>query len=82
MLNKYRHEINDVDEQIIKLIDIRFDITNKIGKYKRDNNIEIESLKREEQITNYIKSLNLKSEEEILKIYKSIFKLSKEQQNG
>lgn len=79
-LKEYRKNIDRIDKQIIELLEERFEISKKIGKYKKQNNLPIKNKKREKQIIQRrIKSLentNLKPRF-IKKILKFILKESR-----
>ena len=49
-LNKYRNEIDEIDKQITELFERRMDISKKIAKYKREEEIGILNAKREEEV--------------------------------
>ena len=49
-LEKYREEIIEVDKQIAKFLEKRFEIVTKIGDYKREKNLPIQDLKRDEVV--------------------------------
>jgi len=64
-LKEHRKQINEIDNQILKLLRKRFEISKKIGKYKKQNNLSIKNKKREKQLIQKNKDkaekLNLKS---------------------
>lgn len=49
-LNKARAEINNIDKEIVNLLEKRFNIVNKIGRYKRKQNLPIYDEDREKQV--------------------------------
>lgn len=49
-LNKARTEINNIDKEIVKLLEKRFNIVNKIGHYKRKQNLPVYDEIREKQV--------------------------------
>ncbi len=51
-LDKLRLEIDQFDNDIIKIISARMNVAAKIGKYKRDNEVTILQMNRWEQILN------------------------------
>jgi len=68
-----RKKINKIDRQIFELLEKRMDCVEKIGEFKRQNNLKIVDLKREDQIIkNRIKETSLNSDF-IKKIYRIIF---------
>ena len=81
-LNDYRKEIDEIDEQIVVLLDQRFQKCFEISEYKKEKNITVEDKKREEEIK--AKILNCKTseviKEKLLAVYQEVFKSSKELQ--
>lgn len=47
---KLRKEINKIDRETIRLLRKRFEISRKIGDYKKKNNFKIRDLERENKI--------------------------------
>lgn len=82
MLEEYRKQIDKIDDEIINLIEKRLDIVLKVGKYKKDNGIEVLDIKREKIILEKIKAKVKKEEyvENIIKIYVKIMEESKKKQ--
>ena len=78
-LEKYREEIIEVDKQIAKFLEIRFEIVTKIGDYKREKNLPIQDLKRDEVVMkNAIDSLeNNTYRKEVEKVFQNIILTSK-----
>ena len=71
ILNEYRKEINKIDNDIIDILK-RMKVSIKIGKYKKDNNIEVLNTNREKEVLdNIIKHNNVDNdlclEEEFIK---------------
>lgn len=77
-LDKLRKEIDLLDDEIMSLLNKRFDLTNQIGKIKLDNEIQITNNDRENDIL--IKSFDFKNQNAIEKVYKEIFNISKASQ--
>lgn len=50
MIEEYRKKIDEIDEQLIKLLEERLDISVKIGEYKKKNNLDVLDKKREELV--------------------------------
>ena len=40
-LNSLRNELDKIDEEVLKLLSKRFEITLNVGKYKHENKLEI-----------------------------------------
>ena len=78
-LEKYREEIIEVDKQIAKFLEKRFEIVTKIGDYKREKNLPIQVLKRDEVVMkNAIDSLeNNTYRKEVEKVFQNIILTSK-----
>lgn len=78
-LEKYREEIIEVDKQIAKFLEKRFEIVTKIGDYKREKNLPIQDLKRDEVVMkNAIESLeNNTYRKEVEKVFQNIILTSK-----
>ena len=49
-LDEWRREIDLVDKEIMELLCKRFEITTKIRRYKKTNNLPVMDKKREEQV--------------------------------
>ncbi len=73
-LKDFRDEIDKIDDKIISLLEKRFEIINKIKKLKKEMNLEIADIKREEEILQKTKFFYIKE------IYKSILENSKKSQ--
>lgn len=69
-LEAYRNEIDEIDNELIKLFEKRMDIVKKVAQYKLENNIEILNDEREKKILEKIKN---KSSEEYEKHVKQLF---------
>lgn len=73
-LYSYRSTVEDIDYEIYKLLERRFEITNEIGRIKKKEGIPIEDLK--------VEANKLAAVPDMLKsIYQEIFKVSKQCQN-
>ncbi len=66
VLENYRLEINNIDEELINLLKKRMKLSIKIGKYKKENNIPILNKNREDQIIERINTYNKKDNEIII----------------
>lgn len=49
-LETLRKEIDKINIELTKLLEKRFDLTNKVGEYKSENNISVENKNREKEI--------------------------------
>lgn len=82
MLDKYRQEINRIDEELINLLEKRFTVTKAIGEFKKENNIPVLNKNREQEIVEKIQALDLDNEKFIIELYLQLMKIAKDQQNG
>jgi len=78
-MERYRKKVDILDKSIMDLLEERMDLSREIGKYKQLNQLNIENLKREEQILNLANKY--KNSSEIKDIYKQIFISSKNVQD-
>lgn len=74
-LDKLRKEIDKIDDSLMKLLNERFNLTNKIGKIKQNDDIKVEHSDREEEIIS--KTYEYDHQKTLEKLYKEIFKESK-----
>ena len=82
MINELRGKIDNIDNQIIELLDERFDVAKAIGEEKKKNNIQVLDSKREQVILDKVDSKASKEHAEYIKqIYIKIMEESKEYQN-
>ena len=81
-LNSLRNKIDKIDNEIIDLLNDRFDVVKEIGEYKKENNIPVEDKIREEIILQILdtKLSDSPYKEEIKNIYKELFTQSKNKQ--
>ena len=49
-LKQLRQQINDIDQEMVKLFERRMKVSSKIAQFKRENNLPIYDKKREEQV--------------------------------
>ena len=81
-LDVYRTKISKIDDMVIDLLIERFELTDKVGMFKRKNNIPIENKDVEKRIIARLvaRGDNKVDGKLILKVYSEIFKHSKERQ--
>ncbi|WP_300276247.1 chorismate mutase [Peptacetobacter sp.] len=82
-LDEYRLEIDEIDEKIVKLFEKRMETVLKVANYKKENNMEILQVDRENIVLDKaINNLNNKEySDDIKEVFKLIMKLSKNKQN-
>ena len=74
-----RQKIDNLDEEIIKLLKLRMRISKEVGLLKEELHIPIEDLIREKEIIERLTQQagrNL-SEEQLIRIFTAVFKSSK-----
>ena len=49
-LKQLRQQINDIDQEMVKLFERRMKVSSKIGQFKKENNLPIYDKNREEQV--------------------------------
>lgn len=74
-LKALRDVIDEVDDQIMSLLNKRFDISNKIGSVKSNSKKDILDIKREEYVLNKIKKYSHSPQIEL--VYRVIMSESK-----
>ncbi|MDD5622516.1 MAG: chorismate mutase [Actinomycetota bacterium] len=57
-LNKYRKEINEIDENIVNFLNKRAEVVLKIKRLKEDRNVPLYDAKREEELFNNVVKYN------------------------
>ena len=77
-----RKQIDDLDEEIIRLLRTRMQISKKVGLLKEKLHIPIEDKMRENEIIERLTSKAGKnfSEEQLIRIFTAVFKTSKQVQ--
>ncbi len=84
-LEKYRKEIDRIDEEIIKLLDKRLKVSLKIGDYKRKRKLKIYDKKREIEVFDKLERLAVQhklDETFINKVFNVIVRNSRRSQAG
>ena len=75
--------MNEIDEQIIELLDERFDLSWEIGGYKKEHSIPVTDQKTENSKLAFIdKIASEENAENIKAVYRKIFEESKKIQNN
>jgi len=74
-LDKYRKEIDKIDDSIIELLEKRFNLVVEIGQYKKENNLPVFDAKRESVIKQ--KFTTKQYQDSLSNIYDTILKESK-----
>ena len=83
-LNEIRDSISEVDEEIVQLLEKRFNLTLKVGKYKKNNNIPIFDDEREKIVIEKCMDMleDSKYQNYLQKIYEEIMNTCKDIQKN
>ena len=82
-LDNLRVKINSIDNELIKLLNERMNISIEIGKYKKSKNMKVFDKEREESLVNKLieinnKTIDKKIDEEFIKdLWDKIMNFSK-----
>ena len=79
-LKKLRLEIDNIDEEILELLEKRMKIVNEVGDLKKDLDISVEDLNRENEIIDRLTSHSSGelTEKQLIRIFSAVFKSSKQ----
>ena len=72
-LEIYRAEIVVIDEKIFKLLEQRFAVVEKIGQYKKANNLPMKNVQREQLLIEKMQQKIAFNKKFIEKFYKLLF---------
>ena len=50
MLNRLRKEIDEIDTQLLALFERRMDVSKQVGAYKKERNLPVLVLEREQMV--------------------------------
>ncbi|MCQ2399906.1 MAG: chorismate mutase [Clostridia bacterium] len=76
-----RSEIDEIDDEIVRLFNKRMIIVKKINEEKKKTGVNVSDPAREQIILDRVKSLsNSEFSDYVLSLYEEIFKLSKDYQ--
>lgn len=81
-LENYRKEIDNLDKEISSLLEKRLDVCINIGKFKKENNVNVLNKNREEDVLKGILAClnNHKYDEALKEIYIKIMEMSRKLQ--
>ncbi len=81
MLEQYRNQIDQIDQQLIELLEARFAVTKQVGDYKREHQVPVLNSDREQQIIDKISALDLQHSNQVTQVYLAMMDISKKQQD-
>ena len=75
-LKKLRLEIDNIDEEILELLEKRMKIVHEVGELKKDLDISVEDLNRENEIIDRLTSHSSGelTEKQLIRIFSTVFK--------
>lgn len=81
-LDELRKEIDEIDRKIVSLIEMRTEVSKKVGEYKKSKGLPVLDAAREEIVIKKRKEMlsNKELSSDIEEIYTLIMKLSREKQ--
>ncbi|MFC6346509.1 chorismate mutase [Vagococcus carniphilus] len=84
MLEKIRDEINQIDQEIVKLLEKRYICVDEVVRIKKENNIPVLDNNREKEVREKIANSIEKTEykEAIVETFQQIMDVSKEYQKN
>ena len=81
MINELRNQIDAIDNQIIELLDVRFDCSKAIGEEKKKTNTQVLDSTREQAILNKVDEIaNPEHAKYIKQVYVKLMEQSREYQ--
>lgn len=77
LLDKKRKDINELNEQIVQLLEKRFEVCKEIGEIKRENQMDVFDSKREDQVLSKIENMSNEYPKQNIEVFKTIMKQAK-----
>jgi monofunctional chorismate mutase len=79
-LLELRNRIDEIDKDILRLLELRFQVVKEIGAYKKANNLPILDVNREKEVLEMRKALLVNKENwpHFENLFKLIMKVSKD----
>lgn len=89
-LIQYRNQLDEIDKNLIRLISERYSITDLVGKYKKEQQIEVLDSEREKRLIERVKNLAIENkilvnQEDLnflVELYESIMRHSRLRQSN
>jgi len=84
MLEEIRQEINQIDEELVKLLERRYICVEEVARIKKENNLPTLDTSREEVVLKKVAAMveNKAYQESIVKTFQSIMDISKDYQRN
>ena len=83
-LEQYRQEIDELDEQLVRLFLRRMEVTGKVGEYKLAHGMQVLDRERERRVLAKRASLavDIRQEEDVKELFQTIMAISRRQQRS
>lgn len=89
-LIQYRNQLDEIDKNLIRLLSERYSITDLVGKYKKEQQIEVLDSEREKRLIERVKNLAIENkilvnQEDLnflVELYESIMRHSRLRQSN
>ena len=81
-LEQYRQEIDELDEQLVRLFLRRMEVTGKVGEYKLAHGMQVLDRERERRVLAKRASLavDIRQEEDVKELFQTIMAISRRRQ--
>lgn len=80
-LQEYRRQLNDIDDQMVRLFTRRMEIVTEIALWKQKQGMPVLDRSREESILQRLAALHPEQGENIRRLYEAMFEISREAQS-
>lgn len=81
-LNRLRDEIDEINEELVRLFGRRMAVCERIARYKREHGLPVADPKREDEILSRVSALaNPEDEADVRALFAELMRLSRERQN-
>lgn len=82
-LDTYRKELDSIDEKLVSLFCERMEVSEKIGAYKKENNLPVTDANRENEVIEHILAkVPVGRQSDVAELYKTVFSISKKAQES
>ncbi|WP_124057972.1 chorismate mutase [Vaginisenegalia massiliensis] len=82
MIEDIRRDIEQIDQQLVRLFEQRMELAQALGQYKQEQNLDVLDMGLEEQMTDQVVALlnNPEFEAPLRELYRELMRLSRQQQ--
>lgn len=81
-LQNYRDEIDQIDQELTRLVESRFNVVKKVGQYKKEHHLPVLDAAREEDVIkrNQDRLKNKEYSKDIASFYELLMQVTKDMQ--